>query len=408
MTSHDSEGNIERMKITRRHLVWTGIGLVLTLLLVVAMRPEPAPVDLATVERGPLLVTLDQEGRTRVQERWTIAAPAAGVLRRIELEPGDQVAAGDVVATFEPAAAGLLDPRLRREAEAGRAAAAAEVERMRAERESAEARAVFAAAAARRARRMAEEGLLSAESLDAAETEERAATEARRASDAAVRQAAAALAAAEAALVEGAGDQQRTLEVRAPTAGLVLRRLRESAAPLAAGEPLLELGDLTQIEVMADYLSTDAVQIQAGMPVRIERWGGEHPLSGQVRLVEPSGFLKLSALGVEEQRVWVIADIESPPSERPGLGDGYRVETRVVLIDRPDVLRVPVGALVRDGESWSVYRVENDRAHATPVELGARSAFDAEVLGGLAAGDQVVLHPTDRVADGVKVEQRRL
>lgn len=395
------------MTIPRRLLFWILAAVVAVALVVLANRPDPAPVDLGEVIRGPLRVTLDQEGRTRVRERFVLTAPAGGRLLRIELEPGDPVEAGEVVATFAPAAAPILDPRSRRTAEARLQAARAAWARAQAERGAAIAAAERAGRELEHQRRLAEAGVAAPDVVDAATTAAVRARELVLAAEAAERTAVAEIAVAEAALV-GESDVAipRTVPLRAPATGVVLVRHRESESVVAAGEPLLEIGNLGELEVMADYLSSDAVRIRPGMPVSIERWGGEAPLQGRVERVEPGGFVKISALGVEEQRVWVVVELTSPIELRPGLGDGYRVETRVVLFDRADVVLVPTGALVRQGEDWSVFVVADGIARQRVVTLGDRAPFSAEVLGGLEVGDQVVLHPTDRVVDGVKVRER--
>jgi HlyD family secretion protein len=395
------------MTIPRRMLFWILAAVVAVALVVLANRPDPAPVDLAEVVRGPLRVTLDQEGRTRVQERFVLTAPANGRLLRIELEPGDPVEAGEVVATFAPAAAPILDHRSRRAAAATLDAARAGLARAQAERAAAVAAAERAQQELAHQRRLADAGVVPPDAVDAAATAAVRARELALAAAAAERTGVAEVAIAEAALAgEGELSTPTSVALRAPATGLVLTRHRESETVVAAGEPLLEIGDLSKLEVMADYLSTDAVQIQPGMPVSIERWGGEGSLLGRVRRVEPGGFVKISALGVEEQRVWVVVELTSPLELRPSLGDGYRVETRVVLVDRDDVLLVPTGALVRQGNDWSVFVVADGIARQQLVQLGDRAPFAAEVLGGLEVGDQVVLHPTDRVVDGVKVRER--
>lgn len=399
-------------KKTRRLILWGAATVVAVVLWLLASRPDPAPVDLATVARRPLLVTLDQEARTRVRERFVLTAPSAGRLLRVELEPGDSVAPGEVVATFAPAAAPILDPRSRRTAEARLAAARAAWQGAIAEKNAAASANTRSTTELARLERLRSEGLLSVDALEAAQAGATRTRELLSAAQAAERVAIAEMNAAEAALAEGSADgvgsstNGAQVTLRAPAGGVVLARHRESESVVAPGEPILEIGDLSDLEVIADYLSTDAVRIQPGTPVRIERWGGPAALLGRVRRVEPGGFIKISALGVEEQRVWVVVDLESPPDQRAGLGDGYRVETRVVLVDRNDVLTVPTGALVRAGGDWSVFVVEDGIAHQRSVTIGDRAPFDAEVLEGLAEGDQVVLHPTDRVADGVRVRER--
>jgi HlyD family secretion protein len=394
----------------RRKLIWGTIGAVGLAALVVALLPDPLPADFQEVERGTLQVTLDHEGRTRVRDRYTVTAPFTGRILRITLEPGDSVEAGrTVLATFRPDLPVMLDPRTRASAEARRQSAQASLEGARAERERARAEREFALAALERAKRLHTDGILAREQLDAAETDARARSEAYQAAEAAVRAAQHDLEAAQAALLEGGdttGVPMRTLELRSPVTGVVLRRMHESETPVPAGEPLLEVADPADLEVIADYLSTDAVRIRPGMPVLFERWGGEEALRGRVRRVEPAGFIKISALGVEEQRVWVVMDFEDPYDAWKALGDGYRVETRVVVWERDDVLKAPVSALLRNGGGWAVFVEERGRARLRPVEVGQRSALRAEILEGLQEGERVIVHPSDSIRDKARVKAR--
>jgi HlyD family secretion protein len=397
----------------KRVFVWGGIALVLLVLLAVAVAPRPVPVDLVTVDRGALRVTLDHEGKTRVHDRFMVSAPVAGQVLRIELEPGDPVVAGKtVMATFEPAVPPLLDVRSRAEAEARVRAARATLDRVQAELQKTQAERAFAQEQLERTRRLAADGIASRETLDAAELEARGRTEAQKAAESAARTAEHELEAARAALVDGgeaaggsAGSRRATITLRAPIDGVVLRRLRESKAVVPAGEPLLELADPADLEIVADYLSTDAVRIHPGMAAQIEQWGGG-TLRGHVRRVEPYGFLKVSALGVEEQRVNVIIDFDDPRGAWTSLGDGYRVEVRAIIWERTGVVKVPTGALFRQGESWAVFAVASGRARLRSIEVGQRNGLEAEVLKGLSPGERVVAHPSDAVRDGVRVAER--
>lgn len=398
----------------RRMFIWGGIGVVVVALLVVALLPKPVPVDLEPVIRGPLQVTLDHEGKTRVRDRFVISAPVPGRVTRIELEPGDSVKANEtVLATFEPTDPGLLDARSRAEARASVNAAEAQLERSRAERERARAESEYATTELDRIRRLAGQGIVSEDALDAADMEARAKGRALEAADSAVRAAKHELAAARARLLEpvdgrggNPGRADRSIRLRSPVDGVVLRRLRESEAVVPAGEPLLEVANPADLEVVADFLSTDAVRMRAGMPVRIEQWGGEGVLRGKVRRVEPSGFMKISALGVEEQRVNVIVDFDDPRGAWRALGDEYRVEVRVVIWEKDDVVQVPTSSLFRHGEGWAVFVANGRRTRLTHVQTGRRNGLHAEILNGVAEGDQVVIHPSDNVVDGVRVRQR--
>jgi HlyD family secretion protein len=390
--------------LARNRKLMAGAALV-AVLLAVALWPEAAPVDVATVERGPLQVTVEDEGETRVRDRFVISAPVAGRLRRIELEPADPVRQGQVVAVLQPAPPALLDARTRAEAAAAVEAARAALGRSRAERARAQAASEQAASERKRHTELARSGITSAEALERARTEAEAAAQALRAAEYAVSSAEHELERAQAVLLQATGGGSgRAIELRSPVAGVVLRRLRESEAVLPAGEPLLEVGDPRQIEIVTDLLSADAVKVRPGQPVLIEQWGGEVPLRGRVRRVEPSGFMKVSALGVEEQRVNVIVDFEDA-KEAP-LGDGYRVEVRIVVWEAADVVKAPSSSLFRRGDHWAVFVAEDRRARLRTVRVGRRNGLEAQVLEGLRPGERVIVHPADTLADGQRIEPR--
>ena len=397
-----------RRFLAPRRLVTAAILLVVAALLIWAFLPAPVPVEIATVTRGPLEVSLDEEGETRVRDRFVVSAPVAGRVLRLELEPGDPVRANQtLLATFQPASPALLDARTRAELTARVQATDAALERARADAEQAAAERAQAERNLRRARELAQSGLSPAGDLELAETAAETRREAFEAAEATVRAAEAERRAVRAQLQTGNGRGGPTIQLRSPIDGVVLRRIRESEAVVPQGEPLVEVGDVSRLEIVADYLSADAVRIRPGQRVHVERWGGGVPLPGRVQRVEPSGFTKISALGVEEQRVNVIVDLDTPAGTPAGaaspLGDRYRVEVRVVLSSSDRVLRVPVSALVRQGERWSVFAVEDGRAVARPVEVGARNDTFAEVRSGLADGASVVAFPGEKVADGVVI-----
>ncbi|MCP4204119.1 MAG: HlyD family efflux transporter periplasmic adaptor subunit [bacterium] len=400
----------------KRKLTWVVGAALLLLLLAWAFRPRPELVDIAEAGRAPLLVTLDEEGETRVRDRFVVSAPLAGRVQRIELEPGDPVEADKtVLAIFQPQTPTLLDARSRAEAEAGARAARASLERARADRDRAAAELEFAQAEVERFRRLAGEKIVSEEELESAELEARSRAEAREAAEFAAQTARYQLEVARARLLEGGalgggnphgGEAGSPISLRSPVDGVVLRRMRESEAVVPAGEPLLEVGAPEDLEIVADYLSADAVKIRPADRVLIEEWGGERALEGRVRRVEPSGFMKISALGVEEQRVNIVVDFEDPPAGRPGLADGFRVELRVVLWEGEDVLQVPAGSLFRDGDDWVVFTVDGGRARVRKVEIGRMGGLVAEVVSGLDEGDRVILHPGDSIVDGLRVQPR--
>jgi len=378
-------------------------------LLVMALWPESVPVDLATVEKGALLVTVEEEGETRVRDRFLVSAPVAGQVLRIALEPGDPVREGEtVLATFLPAAPVLLDTRTRAEARAAVAAARATLGGASAEEKRAEAAFSLARSELERHRELFGQRIVSQQTLDAAETEARAAGEAYKAAQFAMASAEHQLEMAQARLLQATGGTGagRPIEIRSPIDGVVFKRYRWSEAVVQSGEPLLELGDPRQLEIVSDLLSTDAVRVNRGDPVLIEQWGGDEALGGTVRLVEPSGFMKVSALGVEEQRVNVIVDFEDPVEAWEKLGDGYRVEVRVVIWQGEDVVKVPTSSLFRQGDDWAVFALDSGRARIVPIELGRRNGLEAQVVSGLEAGQDVVVHPSDSLEDGARVEPR--
>jgi len=375
-------------------------------ILAMALWPETLEVDTAVISRGSLVVTVDEEGRTRVRDRFVVSAPLGGRVLRIELEPGDRVRRGDVVARVDAGAPPLLDVRARADMEAAVNGARAVRERAQAEEQRARAALALAEREVLRSRTLAAAGALPAQDADARETEAQLAGEAVSAAAAAVRAATAEL---ERALVPLAAPSPQTLAgvvpVRAPVDGTILRRLRESESVVPPGEPLVEIGDPAKLEIVADLLSTDAVRVTVGARATIEQWGGAAPFGATITRIEPSGFTKISALGVEEQRVNVILAMADQASEDAVLGDGYRVEVRIVVWEADHVLKVPTSALFRDGERWAVYVVNEGRARRTFVEIGRQTGREAEVLSGLPEGAQVIVHPGDLIRDGVRVRE---
>ena len=378
---------------------------VVAVILAVALWPRAIEIDTATVERGPMQVTIDEEGETRVRERFVVSAPVMGRVERIELEPGDPVVRGKtVVARLTSAAAPLIDARTQAELAAGVEAARAAVGQAQAERARAVAARARAQSSLRRLETLIKAGAISNEELEAAQTAFTTAEEAVRASEFIVTRSEYELQLARARL-KPSSVGGRTVDVIAPVDGVVLRRLRESASVVPVGDPLLEIGDPRGLEIVADLLSTDAVRVSPGNAVSIEQWGGNEPLEGRVRRVEPSGFMKVSALGVEEQRVNVIIDF-ADHGESTRIGDGYRVEVRIVIWREPAVLKVPVGSLFRRGDEWAAFVVANGRAQMQPVQLGQRNDREAQVLKGLSAGETMVMFPPDTLENGARVAIR--
>jgi len=380
----------------------------LSVLAVLALRPSAVPVDGASAVRGPLQVAVQESGMTRVKDRFVVSAPVSGTLSRIALEPGDCVREADVLAEIAPAESPLLDERARAQAEARLGAALSTLGQSRA----VVARATVARGLAdrefSRAGVLARAGTLSQQALDQAEFGARMRQEELASAEFAVKVATEEVRSARAVLGDGSrhGSPSRHVDVLAPVSGGVLRLYHESAGVVQAGTPLLEIGDPAALEVVVDLLTTDAVHVSSGTPVIITGWGRERTLSGRVRRIEPSGFTRPSALGVDEQRVNVIIAITEPRANWLELADSFRVEARIVLWEAQQVLKVPQGAVFRHGNGWAAYRIEGDRALLTPVRIGHRGDTEVEVLAGLTEHTPVAVHPGDRVKDGVRVELR--
>lgn len=393
-----------------RLLALAGITLAAVIAIAWAFAPRALEVEVAQVTRGPFEATVDEDARTRVRDRYVVSAPLAGRLDRILLREGDAVAEGDVVATLTPALSPLLDERSLRELRARVDAAQAGVERSAARLEGAKLAVLQARNEARRTEELARQGFVAPTKLEtdrlalmAAQRDQEAATAEQHIASHEVQQARAALSAVQ----RGGGP---AFVVRAPVAGRVLRVLQASEASLSLGTPLLELGDTARMEVVAETLTTEAVRLRPGQAVHIERWGGSGELAGRVRLVEPGAFTKVSALGVEEQRVRVLIDLSSPPERWRALGDGYRVGVRVVVQAEARALQVPLAAVFprTDAAGMAVFVLDGHRARLQPVEVAGRGSTHAWVRGPLEPGVQVILYPPAAVTDGVRVRTRRV
>lgn len=407
------------MKLIRRLLLGL-LGLAVLCGIVYAFMPQPVPVDVAVIAPARLSVTVNEDGKTRIRERYIVSTPLAGQLRRVELDPGDEVVAGEtVLATILPDTPRLLDPRERAQAEARVSAAEAAVSRAETNIEAAKVAKEIAESKHERQRRLQERSAASEQQFEDAKLEMRARQEEHRAAEFSLQIAKFELAQAQAALqrFEPAGTEAPKgaespapdafhFEIRSPISGRVLRVLQESAAVLPSGTQLLELGDPANLELEVDVLSTDAVKIEPGDKIILEHWGGNEPLTGVVRLVEPSAFTKISALGVEEQRVYVIGDLTVSDAQRARLGDAFRFEARIVVWEEDNVLQCPTSALFRLQNQWAVFVVEADRATLRTVKLGERNADAAQVVEGLSEGEWVITYPSDRVQEGVGVAVR--
>jgi HlyD family secretion protein len=372
-------------------------------LIALSFRPAPLLVETAKVVCGPMRVTVDAEGKTRARDRFVVAAPVSGRLARINLRRGDEVKRDQVIARIDPLPLAPLDPRQLAEARARVATAEQLKQEADAVAERARADCEQSQRELARAQKLIETGDVSRQDFERLRNAELTCRQQLEAARYRARAAASEVEVAKAALiaVERAGQSggAATVLVRAPVSGRVLRVTEESERVVMAGAPLVELSN-PSLEVVIDVLSVDAVKVKPGMDALVEGWGGERTLPARVRLVEPSAFTKISALGIEEQRVNVIADFTAPDAP---LGDGYRVEARIVIWEANEVLKVPLSALFRSGESWNVFVVENGLAKRREVETGHRTAFEVEVLNGLREGESVIVHPSNQVADGVRV-----
>ena len=378
----------------RRWLPYFG-ALILIALIVAGLWPKPLPVETVKVTTGRLRVTVNEEGKTRIKQRFAVSAPVTGQLRRIPFKAGAEMKAGEtVVAMIDPLTPTMLDARTRALAEARRDTATANVERAHAAHK-------FAASELKRFEALFADKTISIQEFEQVQWRETSAAKELSAAEAALRQ-------AEAEIAEfsvPASDQPRTaVEVKTPVSGRVLRVIEESSRVVAAGTPLVEIGDPADLEVVIEVLSRDGAAIRPGTRVELEQWGGNEPLQARVRLVEPAAFTKISALGVEEQRVNVIADIVTPVEKRANLGDQFRVEARIVTWEAEKVLKVSSGAIFRRGEETAVFVVKNSRATFQPIEAGRSSRTETEITNGLSEGDDVIIYPGDRIHDDDRVK----
>lgn len=392
----------------RRALLGSVLTLVVAGVLAWSFWPRPVPVETAAVTRGPMAVEVSDNGRTRVREIYRLSAPVAGRLLRVEVHAGDSVVGGKTrVAELQPVPPSFLDVRTRAQAAAAVAAAqaaqtlaAAEVRRQRAQLE-------FATADYHRSLALARINGISRADLERAKLGRETAAASLASAEAALSVKQSDLAAARALLIDpgDAGNRagRDSIPLVAPVSGCVLRVASESETALPAGAPILEVGDPRKIEVVAELVSEDAVKVRAGDAGTITDWGGPAPLAARVRRVEPSGFTKISALGVEEQRVNVLLDPAGPASPWSALADGFRVVVHITIWEGPDVVRVPVSALFRQGNGWATFVVRGPRAVRTGIAVGHANDEVAEILAGLRPGDRVIVHPSDRVHDGVRV-----
>ncbi|MBT8428540.1 MAG: efflux RND transporter periplasmic adaptor subunit [Gammaproteobacteria bacterium] len=398
-----------RLPLTK-HPGILAISVLVIGLLVWGFWPRPVLVELVEAQRAPLTVTIEEEGRTRVIDRFIISAPVDGVACRVRLDVGDTVQAGQTLLSISPLESRVLDPRSRAEAEARVAAARSALELARQQADAAGASANFQRSEIKRLKPLAEQGVISSGAFDKAQMDLLTAEAFLRSANHGVEVARYEQQAAETALKYAAGtvtgEPAIRVPVKSPITGKILQMPHECEGPVTTGQELLVVGDPSAMEVVVDLLSADAVKVKPGMKVHFDRWGGDESLAGRVRTVEPFGFTKISALGVEEQRVNVIADFVSSKEDWERLGDGYRVEARFVIWEDDDVLQVPASSLFRLNGGWALFLVENGRARQRVVKIGQRTGLVAQILEGVEEGDKVVNHPSDEVAHGVRITER--
>jgi HlyD family secretion protein len=390
-----------------RWLVVGTLGFVAAGLLVFLFWPRPVEVDAAQVRTGPIAETVADQGMARVRQAYVVSAPVSGRLERVALEVGDRVIANQtVVARVRPTAPELLDPRSRAQAEANVQAARAALDSATEQRDRLAADAVRTRDRLRRVSDLAKQGVVASEDLETAQTQADQATHAVAAADADIRTRSANLASAQSLLASPQAAASQVVTVTSPASGVVTHLLQQSERTVTVGTQLVEIGDTAGIEAAIEFLSQDAVKIRPGQKAEIYNWGGPADIPAEVRRVEPQGFTKISALGVEEQRTLVILQFTAPPDAWAGLAPGYRVWGRVYLRQLPSAVLTPLGALVRDSGDWAVYRIEQQRARLQPVRVGILTDSDAEIVSGLKSGDSVILYPSDLVHDGLRVQPR--
>ena len=396
------------LKLKKTTWLWMAAGVAVLAALAWAFSPRPVEVETAVIKQGHFEQSIEEDGRTRLKDRYTVSAPVAARVARMVLREGDSVTAGDVVAVLTPVMSSMVDERSAREATARLKAAAAGVERASARVARARISLQEAQLEKERTEKLAGEGFLSASRLDAVRLAQSGARRELEVADAEREMAVQEKAQAAAALQPAAAGSSSTrpLSVRSPVSGVVLRVPQPSEATIAAGAALLDIGDPQRMEVISELLTTDAVQATAGRRVVIERWGGP-PVEGVVRRVEPAAFTKVSALGIEEQRVNVLIDVSNPPEAWRSMGDGFRVSVRIITASVERAALAPLGALFPHGKGMAVYRLDGRYARLQPVEVGARNNNEAWLRSGLTEGQTVIVYPPATLRDGSKARVRK-
>lgn len=396
----------------KRVLIWSLLGMLLLVSLLWSFTPKPIAVDLLTLEPGELTVTVDEEGETRVRDVFVLSAPIGGRALRIQAEVGDAVKADEtLVAEIEPIDPALLDPRAEAQAHADIRAAEANLVLAEASVKEARVELEFAESELKRARKLRADAVMSERELEAAERTQRTRQAALETAIANRQARKAELERARAQLISATNAKAREsgcncVAIRSPVDGRILKILHKSEGVVNAGDPLAEIGDPSDLEIVTDLLSSDAVKVEPGLRVLIDNWGGDEILEGVVQRIEPFGFTKVSALGIEEQRVNVIIDFASPKEKWSRIAHGFQVDVRIVLWEGREVLKIPLTALFRDGENWAVFVDNGDNAKTQDVKIGRRTGLEAEILDGLEAGDRILVHPSDKITDGVAIEAR--
>ncbi|NNC67995.1 MAG: HlyD family efflux transporter periplasmic adaptor subunit [Gammaproteobacteria bacterium] len=397
---------------TRRSIFWLIILVLIVAGLIFTFRPQPIPVDLIKVAQGPMIVTVEEEGETRVKDVYMLSAPVTGHMLRIDAEVGDDVIAAEtLVAQIRPINPEFLDKRSEEEARAAIKTAEASLALTEAQLVEAQSEFDFAVTELERANKLIQQQVIPQRALDNAKRDYKSKRAGVNTAKAALRARQFELAQARAHLVSPAdvqiNDQDcQCVTILSPITGKILQVLHESEGVISMGTPLVEIGDPANLEIVVDFLSSDAVRIQPGQRVIIEEWGGESALQGTVRKIEPFGFTKTSALGIDEQRVNVIIDLSDPTEKWQRLAHGYQIEARVVLWESENVSKVPLTSLFRDNDNWALYVEQENRAKLQHVKLGQRNGLEAEILEGLPEGSQVISHPSNQIVDGIRVKPR--
>lgn len=395
--------------VLRRRVFIISIVLIVVVLLVYGFLPKTRDVDLVSVTRGPLQITIEEEGRTRLKDRFTISAPTAGYLRRINVRVGDAVKKGQIVVVLEPLQSQALDPRSRATAETAITSTEASLKAAIEREKVAAADAAYLEQRRERLKVLYDKGSISKDQFDQINSEARKARALQLSAAAEVNFAKSERERAKVSLgnFSSVRESGNAVKVIAPVNGAVFRVYRESEGAVNIGEPLMDLGDSRDLEVRVEVLSSDAVKIKKGTHVLFKRWGNDEPLTGKVRLIEPAGFTKISSLGVEEQRVLVLADITSSPEQWNVLGDGFRMEAHFIIWEEENILQIPASALFRSGKDWAVFAAESGRARKRVIEIGQRNGLAAQIVSGLKENEKVIAYPDDTISEGTKIKQRK-